>query len=381
VKILFVLHAPRKIDGVGDYTSTLSNKLVDMGHHPAILGLDYGSSNRQVQKKYLHGVPLTLFPWSPYSYECQDQIRDHIREVAPDWLSFQFVNYAWNVKGIVFHIIPALGRLFSGFNLHMYFHEIWVGFFPHSSFRKRIVGLIQKSSITFLARAIAPKVIHTNSSFHLQELKKSRFQAQRNPLFGNIPFNFSPDSSWIYQQLHQSNINISPGNRESFCCIGLFGNVTEAIINQEFHEAVQLLATKKGITPVFLLIGILRVDGQVVFNEFCRKFADIKIVCLGHRSAKEISDFLQFIDFACATSPLHLVEKSGTFAALVEHGVPTLVFESIESGGIRPALPANAHLFRSTDLTDWPKKRPLARPCLLDLHAKFFFDSLLFNHV
>jgi hypothetical protein len=56
-------------------------------------------------------------------------------------------------------------------------------------------------------------------------------------------------------------------------------------------------------------------------------------VKLGPRSLAEISQFLNTVDFGIATSPLGLIGKSGTAAAMLEHDLPVIVNREDERRG------------------------------------------------
>ena len=49
------------------------------------------------------------------------------------------------------------------------------------------------------------------------------------------------------------------------------------------------------------------------------------IVVTGERSSKEISRILQTLDIGIATTPRQVIQKSGSVAAMLEHGLKVLV--------------------------------------------------------
>jgi len=71
------------------------------------------------------------------------------------------------------------------------------------------------------------------------------------------------------------------------------------------------------------------------------------MVVAGEWSAAEISKLLQTLDLGLATTPLEVIQKSGSAAAMLEHGLPLLVIRDDWHlrGTARQSPPVSNRLF------------------------------------
>jgi hypothetical protein len=84
-------------------------------------------------------------------------------------------------------------------------------------------------------------------------------------------------------------------------------------------------AARAGRRVAIASIGRLG-PGEQLFAQMAARYAGrFSFAALGERSPEEISTFLQSIDFGIATTPWSLIGKSGTAAAMLDHGVPVVV--------------------------------------------------------
>lgn len=64
--------------------------------------------------------------------------------------------------------------------------------------------------------------------------------------------------------------------------------------------------------------------GDRIWSSIGRTHAHVAQVRIGEQPAERISQALQVLDFGITASPLALVGKSGTVAAMLEHGLPVI---------------------------------------------------------
>ena len=107
---------------------------------------------------------------------------------------------------------------------------------------------------------------------------------------------------------------------------------------------------------------------------------NLTIKVLGEQSATNISQVLLMADLGVTTTPLLLTEKSGTVAAMQEHGLPVLcVSRSWEVNGLSEEFsPAGIQLFKGGDLTHYllVKNVKIADSGIAKISNQFL-DSLL----
>jgi hypothetical protein len=102
--------------------------------------------------------------------------------------------------------------------------------------------------------------------------------------------------------------------------LGLFGT-----INPQW-SAERLLAACAGgeKKPVILSIGRIG-DGGAEMLRQTQERNGVRCIDLGEQPSARISQFFQEIDLGVATSPWALIGKSGSVAAMLEHGLPVVV--------------------------------------------------------
>jgi hypothetical protein len=109
-----------------------------------------------------------------------------------------------------------------------------------------------------------------------------------------------------------------------------------------------------------------------------RQYGDkFSFAMLGERGAEEVSLFFQGIDFGIAMTPWALIGKSGTTAAMLDHGVPVIVSRSDDDYGVDATGSAPPLLYRmDSDLPRWlmhaPRLTPRSR--LPEVAAQFIAD-------
>lgn len=311
-------------NGVGDYTRFLGQECIRQGNPCSALALNDALVPGEPQESS-DPFPMLRFGYST-SWEVRlQEARRYLAEFAPDVISLQFVCYGYHPKGFAFRIARFLRELIGETPLQLMFHETWIA--PHlgASLKERIVGAIQKRSVLGMVKRLAPGAIHTSIPAYVGLFARNGVRAGLLPLFGNIPFCESGDPGWWLEELRGRGIDIHAGNRSDYWLFGMFGSLHLNWPPEPLLGFLREASVKHRRKIAILSIGRLGA-GEALWSGIERDYArDFVFHRFSERQAGEVSHFLQGIDFGIATSPWANVGKSGTVAAMIEHGVPVIV--------------------------------------------------------
>lgn len=298
-------------DGVGDYTRRLALEITKNRHQTAILAInDQFVSDSINEVETLENVQIPIFRISSkLAFKNHIEVNNWINLFAPDWTSFQYVPFSFNAKGLPFGLANYLSKLNLGRNLHIMFHELWIGMEEDSTVKYKIWGRIQKLLIKNLIKKLRPKLIDTQTKLYQVQLSKLGYKSNYLPLFSNIPFAGSRDS----------NIEIE---RPDKITLVNFGTVHPGAPIVSFSKEAALYKQKIGKEIELLLIG--RSGGELEHWMTVWKSAGLKAVALGEQSAYDISQSFNSATFGISSTALPLIEKSGSVAAMHEHKLPVI---------------------------------------------------------
>ena len=160
---------------------------------------------------------------------------------------------------------------------------------------------------------LKPMAVHTTMPIYAERLREIEVQAGVLLLPGNIPV--SPPNGWAAQVL---DLNIPPQKY----LVTVFGAVHG---NWEPVDFLRWLAARQ---QKLLLVFIGR-NGSLALEKIRNIKAalgdKLQITTLGEQPAENISDLPQRADIGISTNPWGANGKSGTVAAMVEHGLPVIV--------------------------------------------------------
>ncbi len=341
-------------DGVGDYTRSLAAECVRQGHECRIVSLNDNASGEE---------PGCLrcaasLPWA----RRVEQARQSVAEFDPDWISLQFVPYGFHRKGIPWRLAHALKPVVAGRPLQIMFHELWIGSAEGASFKHRLVGAVQRRCILRMLRVLAPRVVHTSNATYIGLLKKAGIEAAPLPLFGNIPV--VEKTVDFPSQLAVAGID--PTERGNWW-LGLFFGTLHPEWEPQPLLGILLAAAKRANRRVGLLaVGRLGAAGEAIWERMMRDYGDeITFSKFGGQSAERISELLQIADFGIAASPWNLIGKSGSAAAMLDHGLPVIVTRKEEIAGVHfipdPLLYRCDEMLESRLVSGLPKRAPESR--------------------
>lgn len=365
-------------DGVGDYTKGFADELQQLGHDVFVIAIrdkfinETISSERQIKNGSIQTLRLpSALPWP----ECLQLAKQQLDHFNPDWVSLQFVSYTFHPKGLVHGLAERLAPLIAGRKLHLMFHELWGGAQQGARIKERLIGFAQKYFITSFINRAKPSKVHTSNLAYQFLLQKCGVDAGVLPLFGNIPI-VESSSDWMEAELNK--IGVTPFNRKKFCVLGIFGNIPSEWTAENFLKAVVEVVAKTERQLLLLTIGAHSVEAEKHLLEAAQKFSgQVKVVNFGNQSPERLSEFFQTLDFGVATAPWCLLGKSGAVAAMLEHGLPVLVFRN--DVNLNVAEPGNPQFIKmeggwERKMQETPKLKPrrnrpeIVRTFLRDLH-------------
>lgn len=315
MKIVFVCGSvERGCDGVGDYTRRLAQSLLYDRHEIFIIAMRDSYVNeqqREIIESEIGKIKILRLPQSISLKESSLIIKKEINEINPDWVSLQFVIFAFHGKGLPFGIGPLFGNSFNGHNVQIMFHELWLGIGKFENIKHTIWGFFQKRIILSLLSNIKPSLIHSNSSWYATQLRKITKYVSVLPLFSNIPL--VPEYANKTKEINFSKI-------KSLKFV-LFGHISLNAPVEDFVNELSLISKCYHKDVVITFLGNNNSDLQRWTSVWSSTF---KVNVMGHQSESNISKYLSQADIGISTTPYALLDKSGSFYALLDHALPVI---------------------------------------------------------
>lgn len=309
-------------DGVGDYTRLLARQCRVLGLECAVVALhDHHIQESREVKDAGEVSELRLpaaMPW-PERVKRTVAARESFR---PDWMSLQFVPYGFNTKGIVWNLRPHLQEMVHDVRLHLMLHELWIGASRSASWKERAVGMLQRAAILRLIEALGPDSVATSNSTYVAMLEKRGFSARKLALFGNIPVTedkdrMAPVGGWPVS---------FDGEQHDRSWLGVFfGTLHPEWEPEPLFSTIHRAARTAGRQVRFVSVGRLGAMGEKKWALMAERYAGaFSFAALGEQAPESVSKLLQQADFGIAASPWQLIGKSGSAAAMLEHGLPVI---------------------------------------------------------
>lgn len=366
MKILFLCGSlePSK-DGVGDYTRRLAGELIRQGHTCAIVSImDKMVPERleEIQQSELTSIAVLRLPYaSGYKLNCREA-KPWVDTFNPDWISLQYVPFSFHPKGLPFGFAKSIKLLSKQRMLHIMFHELWVGMNKESLPKFKVLGAIQKKMIQSFIKNTKPYLLHTQTQLYRWQLKKMGENVLLLPLFSNIRVNTAITAKEKKESIH----------------FVVFGTIHPGVPIEDFCCCLEQFIKNKSIDIEISFIGLCGPEQQCWISKCESK--KIKIKVFGEQSSQTISEVLNSASIGITTTPLILTEKSGTVAAMKEHGLSILcVSNSWEVKGFsNEFLPIDVQLFKKDQFDSYlcSSFKTKNSQTLLSV-ANQFMDSLL----
>ncbi|RYZ30139.1 MAG: glycosyltransferase family 1 protein [Chitinophagaceae bacterium] len=356
-------------DGVGDYTRRLAGELCKQGHSAFIIALnDKAVKSDFSGKQSVDGVEIDVLrlsatnSWQPRLASA----RVWLEEKKPDWLSLQYVPFSFHKKGLPWKLSSLLKELGKDKNWHFMFHELWVGMNDGTELKQRLWGRTQQFLIRSMVSSIRPRIVHTHVQLYQQLLKNIGIPSQLLPLFSNVPKEEHPNIGT--QRKKKDALDVS---------FLLFGGIHPAApIEHLAQEAAQFQKqTSKKVS--LTLIGRNGQESERWQSVWER--AGLGLNVLGMQETAVISKEMQKATVGIATTPLLLIEKSGSVATMLEHGLPVLCLSKpwTVAGFVDYKIPSGVFEYRPGILESLLDKKPTVSTCnMLSDVSTTFIESL-----
>lgn len=296
-------------DGVGDYVRRLAVTLQQQGHGVAAIAFNDAfvtEAGVSTQPTDMGDLIAVRVPASLPVAERVAYVREWVANSQTDWLSLQFVPFSFQSKGLILGLAKHLLAL-EHQRWHLMVHELWVGMEKTDSLKHVWWGRLQRFFIQRLIRAIKPKVIHTQTTLYQQQLASIEFTSHYLPLFANIP--------------RASHLTVANQRLDTITLV-VFGSIHPDTLFEELTQDVANYAQQHTLTVVLVFVGRCGVEQERWAKIW--QAVGLPIEILGEQSPERISQVLLSATLGLATTPAALLGKSGTVAAMHEHGLPVL---------------------------------------------------------
>jgi hypothetical protein len=300
-------------DGVGDYVRRLAGELSQQGHEPAAIALnDHYIEQEVTNKSEVIGValPMLRLPASWSMSRRLQRAQEWTDDFGAEWLSLQFVPFSFHHKGLAFNLGKRLSHLGRGRAWHLMVHELWVGMDAEAPLKHRWWGKLQRHLINSMIKDLRPRIIHTQTSLYQAQLAKLGFKSQLLPLFANIP-----------------NTNLTkqeaiPSEKSNTISLVIFGSIHAGAPVEEFAQDAAQYARENATTVKLTMVGRCGKEQETWATIW--RAVGLPVEILGEQTPHDISRVLSEASLGVATTPVDVIGKSGTAAAMLEHGLPVL---------------------------------------------------------
>jgi hypothetical protein len=316
-------------DGVGDYTRRLAIELIKQGHMVSAIALNDKHVKTLSEEQSFKNInfPILRLPADLKSAEKIEFAQKWINSFNPNWISLQFVIYGFHSKGLPLGVTRFLFKLWEGKRWHIMFHELWIGMNIGSSNKDYFIGCVQKLLIKNLITVLKPSVIHTQTKFYQNQLGKMGFNSRYLPLFSNIPF--------LNKPLDKDKDELNTIN------MVVFGSIQPNSLIKTFASEASDYSKKRGIKIRFVFIGKCG-NERDLWVSIC-KSEGFEVTILGEQPVEFISEVLQNSTIGISSNDITRIGKSGTIAAMIEHGLPVVCISKPwiprESSDLKLSLP------------------------------------------
>jgi hypothetical protein len=312
-------------DGVGDYTRWLATESVRQGASCRLIAIADRHIASPVEGRDEAGIETLRLPFAMPWQDRLDAAARFVESSPADWTSLQFVPYSFQRWGVAAKLVRSLPELVGGSRLHVMFHEIWID--GGTSARRRLVSAAQRRTVVALA-GYPGALMHTSNGTYQHALAAQGVQVARLPLFGSIPVTHGCATAWLAPLLADAGCDAlsgAPGIRDRWWLFAMFGTLHPVWPPQPLLDQLQAAAAAAGKRVAIVSTGRLGA-GEAVWTGMAATYgSSVPMLRLGEQPASRISELLNTADFGIATTPLALVGKSATVAAMFDHGVPVVV--------------------------------------------------------
>jgi hypothetical protein len=315
-------------DGIGDHSRRVAAALTRLGVPTAVLALadEHLPVDELEEPQAEDGLDiqtLRLRASLPFSQRVAHS-RRFVDKVGGKHLMFAFSPYQFGLRGVNWQASKELPRLARGHSSSILFHETWIGEDIGATPRKRLVGIAQRLMVQRLVRRLKPVLIYSTNPLYREMLRVNGINTEMLPHCGNVPVQATRAESWLPQLLASKGVAIGPSGLEDFYLVGLFGSLYPGLDLPHLLPSFAAVAQRKAKRPLIVNIGVMgdRPEWRAWQRTYGERFG---LVDIGPTTLLHISQFINSLDLAVATTTLAQFGKSGTAAAFIEHGLPILI--------------------------------------------------------
>lgn len=329
-KIIFVVGSLENAkDGVADYCTVLAKNLKKLGCDIKLLSLNDRFIENDIKQINKNEIELLRIPEN-YTWQKKKELaKKFIENFSPDLISLQYVCYAWQKKGLPIGLEKHLVDIFKGHNLHIMFHELWIGTEKEDSLYHKLIGFIQKNLLRKLAKTLeqnSKKIIFSTSIPYYQDLLKSiKINANILEIFSNIEISKETFDPKIYKEQAIKTFNLDPEKHIYVLFFGIHRTKEENINN--LIKYLEDLKTKEKKEISLIAAGHNSSAGntwQEIKNKTQNKF---QIKELGPQNEENLKQLFAVCDFAVSFVEEKKIGKSGSLRAIVDSKSKMILFQ------------------------------------------------------
>jgi hypothetical protein len=322
-------------DGVGDYTRRLASHLIQQGSRASIIAINdrhvascrgqHGSIALESQE--CDGLSVPVLRLASYlSWRKRLGLIQGILDIQnPQWISLQYVPHAYSRKGIPFRLPYHLKQVKYSSRWHVMFHELWGAKETQPLLVRRAVTGAQRRIVAALNRTLPISVAHTSTDHWRNLLECEDVESTILPLISNIPVAIKNNST---RESLLATLDIFEPDSKALI-ITFFGTIRFDWSSMGLVDRVhELLKQSPWTHAVFVSIGSAGEAGEIIWRGMeSRASNHCHFLKLGKLPPEQISQILQLSDVGVAMNYLEHVGKSGSVAAMIQHGLPVILPE------------------------------------------------------
>ena len=314
-----------------------------MGHTCTLLALADAHVQEPIGSEFATAngiVPCLRLPAGQSWGERVRHAKKFCESIAPDWISWQIVPYGFDPRGLAFGLGNRLkaiaGKRKSEVDVSRNLDRRGGA---RSSSSTRRSAKLQRFIIRDLLQKLRPQVVHTHTPLYQHLLGKLGFKANILPLFGNIPLTEHPRADWLQQKWPEGWTQFGFADREAWWVFAIFGSIHPEWDANDFWQRASTAAQWAGKKCLFIAIGRPGAAGERILQDLRKHEGELwHFLYLGAQPEEDISQCLLAADFGVSAVPPENIFKSGTAAAMTEHGLPMIVTRPV---GRYPNCPSN----------------------------------------
>lgn len=326
MKIVFLCGSiePGK-DGVGDYSRRLASKLTQYGHHTVLISLNDGFVDiieNSTQTEEGVSISTVRLPRQLSITERVQTAKNFISAFEAEWVSLQYVPYAFHPKGLPFSWMKAFKRCAPQCKWHVMMHELWIGSKKKDSIKSKIIGFFQRNIVKRTLDNIHPIQVTSNVKYYKYLLQNINYRAHIIPVFNNIGIG-NPDNTKLFSQL-SSHFQV----QDNVYLAVFFGGV---YADEEIYSNISKLVEKAKIEN--RKVNFIHIGRSAIIASF---FATLKTryscecFALGEQKSNDIAALLCRANFGVSTYSKEFMAKSGSIAAMLNNKLPVVLLKNMD---------------------------------------------------